>query len=208
MGFFDALKGAVNAVTGGGAKVTVEYSPPMVMPGGTLTVKVTATSTGGEVKSAGIFVDLLGSEQVHAQDVHATPRHAIGQAPHATAPGQRYDVSLSKTTYEQSIQIAPAFVLGAKETKVFQGQVTLPTNAQPSFQGQYCKHAWSLRGRQDERNRAREEREAQGGTQAVRGRHGRLRDGRRAGCARRRSRGRAGRPGRWCGNRTRCGARS
>lgn len=146
MGFFDALKGAVNAVTGGGAKVTIEVTPAMVMPGGTLTVKVTTTSTGSDVKSAGVFVDILGSEQVQAQDVHATPRHAAGQA-HATAPGQRYDVSLSRTTFEQSIQIAPALTLGAKETRVFTGQVTLPTNVQPSFQGQYCKHQWSIRGR-------------------------------------------------------------
>ena len=147
MGFFDAIKGAVNAVTGGAAKVTVEFQPQTVMAGGTITVKVTAVSTGGEVKSQGVFVDLLGSEQVHAQDVHATPRTGMGQPHAASTTGQRYDVSVSKTTFEQSIQISPAFVLGAKETKVFEGKVTIPAGSQPSFQGTYAKHQWSLRGR-------------------------------------------------------------
>lgn len=33
MGFFDAIKGAVNAATGGGAKVAIEFSPDVVAAG-------------------------------------------------------------------------------------------------------------------------------------------------------------------------------
>jgi hypothetical protein len=154
MGFFDALKGAVNAITGGGAKVTIEVRPALVMPGGQVSVKVVATSTGGEIKSGGCFVDVLGSEQVNAQNVHATPAHrpGVGGAMASAAAGQApagttYNVSVSKATFEQSFQIAPAFVLAPNETKTFEGSFTLPAGVQPSFQGAYAKHAWSVRGR-------------------------------------------------------------
>src|SRR6185295_20225634 len=56
MGFLDKLKGAVNAMTDGGANVTIEYPQAFVFPGDTIPVRITATSTGAEVKSGGIFV--------------------------------------------------------------------------------------------------------------------------------------------------------
>src|SRR3989304_6076715 len=51
MGFLDKLKGAVNAVTGGAAKVTMEFEPKAVYPGDVVRVKISATSTGSEVKA-------------------------------------------------------------------------------------------------------------------------------------------------------------
>jgi len=167
MGLFDMIKGAVNAVTGGGAKVTIEFQPALVMPGGAVQVKVTATSTGGEIKSQGCYVDVLGSEVVNAQGVHATRAHApaaptappaggglMGQvqaasqpAPAAATGGDKVNVSVSKTSFEQSFRIAPAMVLAPNETKVFTGTITIPATAQPTFQGAYAKHTWMVRGR-------------------------------------------------------------
>lgn len=145
MGLWDSIKGAVNVVTGGGAKVNIEWQPALIMPGAPVKVRVTATSTGGELKSGGAFVDVLGSENVNVRNVSTgpTPTPTPGN-PH---PKATTDVHVSKATFEQSFQIAPAFVLGANETKTFEGTVTLPGNAQPSFQGAYAVHQWSMRGR-------------------------------------------------------------
>ena len=131
MGFLDKVKGAMNAVTGNAAKVTVEY-PKSCYPGTDIVVKITAVSTGAEVKSQGIFVDLHGIEQTHL--VH-------------TENGQKHDVRESKTTFEKTFKIAEAFVLGANETKTWEGRVQLPQNAQPSYEGVHAKHIWQLRGR-------------------------------------------------------------
>jgi SpoOM protein len=133
MGFLDKLKGAVNAVTGGGAKVTLEYDPPNVLPGDTIRVKISVTSTGGEIKSKGVFVDLVGSE--HAK------------LPKGTVPNHNADIHASQQSFSQEFQIAPELVLGKNETKLFEGSIKVPTSIQPTFQGTYVRHEWKIQGR-------------------------------------------------------------
>jgi sporulation-control protein spo0M len=131
MGFFDKIKGAVKAVTGGAAKVTIEYPQHAVFPGDSILVKITATSTGAELKSKGIFVDLRSTEEVRLRKGDSNIDD---------------EVTASKTIFNQEIQIAPAFVLPPNETKLFEGQVQIP-NGQPSYNGAFTTHEWSIRGR-------------------------------------------------------------
>jgi sporulation-control protein spo0M len=132
MGFFDKLKSAAQAVTGGAAKVTIEYQPQVVMAGDAVTVKISCTSTGAEVKSKGVFVDLRGLESVNVDKNEANTDHLV---------------HTSKATFQQEFQIAPALTLGAGETKLFEGAISLPPTLQPSFQGHYTEHKWEIRGR-------------------------------------------------------------
>lgn len=133
MGFMDKLKGAVNAVTGGAAKVTLDFEPTVACAGDTIRIKISATSTGAEVKSKGVYVDLCGSEKVTVTK--------------GTTPELQSDVTVSKTTLEQSFQIAPEFILAPNETKLFEGQFQIPNAALPSFAGQLAQHNWQIRGR-------------------------------------------------------------
>ena len=64
MGFFDKIKGAVNAVTGGAATVEITYAE-RVTAGSAVPVRVTVTSKGSEIKSKGVYVDFEGNEHVH-----------------------------------------------------------------------------------------------------------------------------------------------
>ena len=139
MGLFDKIKSAVKAVTGGAAKVTIEFSQVLVQPGMAVRVRVTATSTGAEVKSGGCFIDVVGSEVIQIHD--ATP------SGHGVQPGQHVDIHETSETFKQAFQIAPAFVLAANETKVFEGAFQLPPGVQPSYQGKHASHQWTLRGR-------------------------------------------------------------
>jgi hypothetical protein len=132
MGFFDKLKSAAQAVTGGAAKVTIEYQPQVVMGGESISVKITCTSTGSEVKSKGVFVDIRGLEVINVDKNTANTDHGV----HA-----------SKNTFEQAFQVAPELVLPPNETKLFEGSVTLPPTAQPSFHGTYAEHKWEIRAR-------------------------------------------------------------
>jgi len=132
MGLMDKIKGAMNAVTGGAAKVALEFSPSFVYPGDSVQVKITATSTGGEVKSKGAFIDVRGWEEVRVKN---------------TGPNQSGYSSVSSTTHEKQIQIGNDFVLGANETKTFEGQVQLPLGVHPSYTGPNAKHVWEIRGR-------------------------------------------------------------
>ena len=144
MGLWDSIKGAVNVVTGGAAKVAVDWQPALIVPGQPVAVRVTATSSGGQVKSGGVFVDVLGSEVVNVRNVSTGAPAAPGST---NAPRPTHDVHVSNATFQQSFPIAPAFVLEANETKTFQGTFALPPGMQPSFQGKYATHQWSIRGR-------------------------------------------------------------
>lgn len=135
MGFFDKLKGAVQAVTGGAAKVNVEFHPPCAFPGEQLQVRVTVTSTGGEVKYSAVWVDIQGIEEVRLKK--------------GTVQNVEHDIAQNNTTHTNKFQIAPAGVLGPNQTLVFDGVINLPANAQPSFDGALCDHGWGIRGRLD-----------------------------------------------------------
>jgi len=132
MGLMDKLKAAAQAVTGGAARVTIEYQPPVCFAGDTVQVHITATSTGGEVQSQGVFVDVRGWETVHL-----TRSEAMTEK----------DVNTSKSTYDTSTQVAPPFTLGANETKTWEGSIQIPTSVQPSYQGVHSRHEWQIRGR-------------------------------------------------------------
>jgi hypothetical protein len=133
MGFFDKIKGAMNAVSGGGAKVTVEFAPSVAFPGEGMQVRVTATSSGGAVKGDGVFVDVQGVEQVKLLP--------------GSAPNVQQEVSVAKPTFEQSYRISGPYVLGPGQSMQWEGIVQLPPNAQPSFDGALCDHDWGVRGR-------------------------------------------------------------
>ena len=132
MGFLDKIKGAVNAVTGGAATVTIQYAEN-AQAGKTVPVKVTVVSKGGEVKSKGIFVDFQGDEvvSISKRDESKLSDDYHREFPHSS----------------QEFQLCDAFVLAANETKVVEGTITLPSNLQPSFEGKYCKNKYSVRGR-------------------------------------------------------------
>ncbi|XXF75339.1 hypothetical protein P2318_19955 [Myxococcaceae bacterium GXIMD 01537] len=134
MGLLDRLKNAANTVSGGAARVSLEYAPSVALPGDTLSVRITATSTGSQVKSDGVFVDLRAIETV---------RLPAGSGSSMDNPSTRS----SYTSFEQPLPLAPAFTLAPNETKVFEGQVRLPSNVQPSFEGHFTQHEWSIRGR-------------------------------------------------------------
>jgi sporulation-control protein spo0M len=135
MGFFDKLKGAMNSVTGGGAKVTVQYHPPVAYPGEQIQVRVTATSTGAEVKYSAVWVDVQGVEEVRLKK--------------GTVEKVEMDIAKNNTTFTNKFQLAAAGVIGPGQSAVFDGVISLPANAQPSFDGALCDHGWGIRGRLD-----------------------------------------------------------
>ncbi len=133
MSFMDKLKGAVQVVTGGAAKVTIEYEPKAVVPGDRVQVRITAASTGGEVKCSGAYVDLVADEEVHV--------------PRPIGDQERGDVSATTRSFSCQIQLAQEFTLAPNATRRFEGVVEIPANAWPTYEGRYAKHTWGIRGR-------------------------------------------------------------
>ncbi len=132
MGFFDKMKGAMNFVTGGAAKVSIEWSPQVAFPGEQISVRVTVTSAGPAIKSGGVFVDVAAHEQLNI------PPNTMGNNP---------QINHQKQTYSNQFQIAPAFQIGPNESHQFEGQITLPMQAQPTYDGPFADHDWGMCGR-------------------------------------------------------------
>jgi len=135
MGLFDKLKGAVNAVTGGGAKVTMQFNPQTGFPGEQVAVKITATSTGAEIESKGLFVDLRGTERI---DLNRNDAVSLDRS-----------VNVTNHTFEQEFAISGPFKIPANETVEFEGTFTIPPQVQPSYVGARTQHNWEVRGRVD-----------------------------------------------------------
>lgn len=177
MGLFDKMRGALDAVTGRAAQVTLEMEPPARL-GEEFRVRVTAVSSGAEVKSQGVFIDVVASERVTIKGaaIASTGGNPMGASqagaglPPVAIPGPAFggtdksgrsaaglpsgqpaatpaDVDVTHVSYQHSFQIAPPFVLAPGETRQIEGTVVLPSGVQPSYLGQHAHHEWHIRGR-------------------------------------------------------------
>jgi hypothetical protein len=133
MGFFDKIRGAVHAVTGGAASVTIEIHPHMGFPGDMLGVRITATAKANPIKGDGIWVDIRGVEEIRVKQ---------SESEHLAD-----DLEINRTSLEQKFQIAGPFELGANQTGQWEGMIQIPATAQPTFDGAICDHGWGIRGR-------------------------------------------------------------
>jgi sporulation-control protein spo0M len=130
MGFLDKMKSVGTAMTGGAAKVSLEYPQKTLMPGESIQVRVTVVSMGKEVKSGGVFVDI----------------HAVEHGQVKCATCQKM-VNVNNETVKHSIPIAPAFILQPGESKTFESTIQIPSG-QPSYHGT-VSNTWKIRGRLD-----------------------------------------------------------
>ncbi len=133
MGFFDKLKGAANFLTGGAAKVSVDWEPKVAFPGEPVRVRITVASTGPSIKSGGVFVDVNANEMLNV--------------PAGELPEKGAQISHTKLTFSQVFQVAPAFSLEGGQTQLFEGHFVLPPNAQPTYDGPLADHDWGMRAR-------------------------------------------------------------
>jgi hypothetical protein len=132
MGFMDKLRSVASAVTGGGAKVQLEIvNPKRDQP---FTVNVQATVSDKDLKVDKVYLKLIGEETV-SLDVQ-TPKEGGGT--------KTEKKSNSATTFQQELELAGAQTLNAKQTYTWSGQVQLPTNAKPTYDGVNARHEWKL----------------------------------------------------------------
>jgi hypothetical protein len=110
--------------------VQLELGASFLYPGDEVPVKITATSTGAEVKSKGVYIDLRALEQVKVRDDET-----------------KKEISKSRITIEQTFQISGPFELAANESKSFEGKFRLPPQVLPSYLGTYATHECNIRGR-------------------------------------------------------------
>jgi hypothetical protein len=130
MGLLDKMKAAGSAMAGTSARVSIEYPLQPMKSGESIKVKVTVVSTGREVKSGGVFVDVHAMESGQVKCKHCAQMTQV-----------------QTETVKQAIPVGPAFVLQPNESKTFEATIQIP-GGQPSYNGQ-IRHEWKIRGRLD-----------------------------------------------------------
>ncbi len=164
MGFFDKVKKGLKAVTGGAAKVTIEWEPKVVAPGQEIAVKVRVQSTGDAVESKGVFVDFYGvetflvapepvKEPVCATSAAAASNNEGGSTetdPAGELTAEEAEPKEPETdtrrVCDKVFTLSEPFVLGANESKEFAGKVKIPDSLPPSSNEELGCH-YRIRGR-------------------------------------------------------------
>ncbi len=100
-------------------------------------VKVTVMSTGAEVKSNGVYVDIIAKEHGNIS--------GRGRCENCGDHDSTSHISVNNKTVDQSIPIGPAFVLQPNERKEFEADIQLP-HGNPTYHGG-IRHEWQIRGR-------------------------------------------------------------
>lgn len=139
MGFLDKMASAFDPITGAGAVVNIAYPRHPIKVGEWISVKIYITSTGGEIKTNGVFVDFLAAEKGRV--------NGYGRCSHCNESSYT-TVEVNNATVDTAIPLAHPFVLRPNEQKEFEGQVQVPYGA-PTYRSRYISHLWYIRGRLD-----------------------------------------------------------
>lgn len=139
MGFLDKMADALDPITGGGAVVDIAYPRGNVRHGERVNVRVYVSSTGGQLKTNGVFVDVVAMQQGNAS--------GWGQCPDCRE--QIYTtVAVNNTLVESVFPLSGPFVLEPGQSLEFEGDVQIPSGPSTN-RDRYLSHIWYMRGRVD-----------------------------------------------------------
>lgn len=144
MAFGDAIKGAWNFVTGGGAHLSLELDTDRVYPGDELHVRVVVQSAGGELFARGVMLDLEAHEMLDANAFEVLSF----EDPTRTRPREPL-VGGETVTARAHFRLSDPFRLEAGKSVPLRARVRIPGNARPTYRGVHANHTWRVRARLD-----------------------------------------------------------
>lgn len=137
MGFFDTLKqGAknlANRVTGGYGKIEFLMDSHEASPGDRVPVQIKVDATG-DLKANRVMLRLRGTENINVE--------IREQNEDGSTSGGRHNVSTC--TQEEEYQISGAIEMKEGDSKTFSGEIIIPQNCQPTYQGISAIHTWTI----------------------------------------------------------------
>jgi hypothetical protein len=143
MGFFDKLKSMANAITGGGAKVSIEAPQPCFAKPFEVTVRATVSSVNLNIQSVYVTVESEEIVKISRERVLSQLGSDLGER--AGSIDRRGDIEEEETLCEFRVQIAGAQQLQANQSYEWKGQVQIPADALPTFVGRNAKHVWRIK---------------------------------------------------------------
>lgn len=144
MGFFDKMKQMANAVTGGGAKVSLQIGDAVL--GAAIPVTVTAVvSDGADMQISSVYILLRGMETAKVdpnklRGVGGVPSNMDAGNMAQSAMGAKRLLDYKVESFSGRVDIAPAQTLEKGQTYTFEGEIRLPGGAQGTFIGKHIAH--------------------------------------------------------------------
>ena len=136
MGFFDKIKAAANAVTGGGVKVFVECDP--LSFGTPMNVKIKVQTKDSPVKIDRVYLKIKGEEQVEVQDTD------FYRIQNSNSVNYTETVRASYITIERDLTVADGQELDPNSPYEWTCKVELPLDAPQVYRGKLCRHTYHI----------------------------------------------------------------
>ena len=136
MGFFDKIKAAANAVTGGGVNVYVECDPlAFATP---MKVKIKVQTKDTLVKIDRVYLKIQGVERVEVQnaDYH--------RMQNSNGVNYAETVRASYITIERDLTVADGQELEANTPYEWTCKIELPSDAPTVYRGRMCTHTYQI----------------------------------------------------------------
>lgn len=137
MGFWDKVKSVKNMVTGGAAKVHVEFMEHERELGEPFNVKITAHVKDADLSINGVYLKLRAEERIEADGIEVEYEHGEQEV-------EREIVRKSVTTFQHEINVSGPEDLTANETYEWEVEIVIPDNLNGTYRGQFAWHEYAL----------------------------------------------------------------
>lgn len=134
MGLFDKLKQAANFVTGGGANVTITPEGAEFDKTATIRVRVTAQIKDAPLNASAVYLEIRSREYVNL-------RKSIN--------GKTENIHDEHVGFSHKVQSVITSTLEGNQSYDWTLEITLPSNAQPTFHGTMAHQVWEIKGALD-----------------------------------------------------------
>ena len=141
MGFLDTIRTLKNALTGGGAEVSIEVAP--VTPGEEFEVVVRAQVANDDIDIDRVFLQIRGNEVIEIPDVEVVK--GSGEDEESVTE----TVTVVAETMALEVNVAAKQTLAANEEYEWRVTAELPSDALPHYRGTHCEHAYTARASLD-----------------------------------------------------------
>jgi hypothetical protein len=138
MGFFDKVK---NAITGGGADVSLEAGP--VTPGQPFEVRIRAVVSDSDLETEGVYLDIRGIEAIEVPDVDVV--YGSGDNEERVTE----TVTAETRTFSARIDVTGGDTLAANQEFNWTARAELPADSLPKYAGTHCTHRYEARASLD-----------------------------------------------------------
>ena len=137
VGLFDKVRTLKNAITGGGAEVSL--SAPALKRGESAEVSIKVQVEDAELEVDRIYLEIEGRETIEIPDVDVT--YESGDASDRVSE----TVTADSETTTLAITVAEKQTLAAGQAYDLTAEVTLPADALPPYRGKHCQHKYFIR---------------------------------------------------------------